>query len=296
MKLQLFSVLLLIIVLFVSVISCGDSKESITSSVPATVLTPTNQDDSNPSYEANGNESLLTIMQKVPNNISSFWIKDLNALNNDLDLQSYLESTQRNYFLDETIGVSYDKMDKLAYSPSDGIWVVTGDFILQDVGDHLSANGYIENEYNGIDVWSNTPISLIAVMDGIVMFGDIDIVHACIDIIESRSSSLYELPGALDLMTKLPQGFEVQLGVKNSSKPEGPELWGTVMSKTDSERFATTTILEFKDHEAAQNSVSDIESSFKDPRNAHMIDLQISCNEQYVSVIYLTYYKDEPQY
>jgi hypothetical protein len=87
---------------------------------------------------------------------------------------------------------------------NDIIYVLIGDLNLEDIRDALIEGDWIEDEYEGIEIWTYYDYKAIAFIDNMIVSGYTDPVEACICAYKNEEPSMYDNEDTRAVADKLP--------------------------------------------------------------------------------------------
>jgi len=100
------------------------------------------------------------------------------------------------------------------------IYVLIGDFNLEDVRDALTEEDWIEAEYEGVEIWTGGFIFAVAIIDDMIVFGFDNLVEACIRAYKNEEPSMYDNEDARAVADKLPVVPSCVVATGDYSPPE----------------------------------------------------------------------------
>lgn len=148
---------------------------------------------------------LVQVMQLAPEDAKEVGCMDIKAMVEDPDLSFAYDEVIKSLSY-EIVGV--DDTDISAYGIVEIDWestiVLFGDFNLEDVRAALEEEYFVEDEYLGVEIWTDDYEDSVAFIDSMIVSGNKDSVEACIRIHENEESSLYDNEDMRAVVDKLP--------------------------------------------------------------------------------------------
>lgn len=150
---------------------------------------------------------LIQVMKIAPEDTIVISCTDIEASAEDPDLEFMYDA-----FLENVIGNMIGGVDISDISASAvvqiidnvPVYVLIGDFNLEDIRDALIEEDWIEGEYEGVEIWTGGFISAVAVIDDMIVAGFNDSVEACIRAYKNEEPSMYDNEDARAVADKLP--------------------------------------------------------------------------------------------
>ncbi len=226
-----FSVLVIALVTIVSVVGCSSGAKEV----------------------APAKDRVLSMIQLLPTNVSSFSFLDIYALRTDKNLASEWSYINENIFGNDSVSNSINGL--CVVSPSN-IWMFEGDFTLDQLLGSTSNGSY---NYGGFNVQYGAYNSSIVLINSTAINGDDEDVRSCIDVVNGNVSSLYGNADIKSILNRLPIGYELDVWIMdNESASEnisGLLLAGASWAKSG-DNDIETTVYQFNTSDAAQQYVA----------------------------------------
>ena len=148
---------------------------------------------------------LVQVMKLAPEDTLAIGCTDIKALANDPDLEYWYDGTiDTSGYMMVDIDASDISASAAITTDLDYIFILTGDFNLEDARDALTEEDFVEGEYRGVEIWTNYYEDAVAFIDNMVIAGDKDMVEACIRIHNNEEPSMYDNEDMKAVVDKLP--------------------------------------------------------------------------------------------
>ncbi|HEY42132.1 MAG TPA: hypothetical protein G4O18_09825 [Dehalococcoidia bacterium] len=158
------------------------------------------------------------------------------------------------------------------------IFVLVGDFNLEDVRDTLEYYYFVESEYRRVEIWTDDFEYTIAFIDNMIVLGNKDTVEVCIRIHGNEESSMYDNEDMKSVADKLPAGvismvfgpdylYDIEIlagGICLRNLTSGDEVWDM------------NGWLRFDSAASAEAAMEDIEDNLSWELDATNIDAHLS--------------------
>jgi hypothetical protein len=150
---------------------------------------------------------LIRVMKIAPEDTIVISCVDVEASAEDPDLEFMYDA-----FLENVMGNMIGVVDVSDVSASavvrtiddDIIFVLIGDFNLEDIRGALIEGDWTEDEYEGIEIWTYYDYKAIAFIDNMIVSGYTDVVEACIRAYKNEEPSMYDNEDTRAVADKLP--------------------------------------------------------------------------------------------
>jgi hypothetical protein len=151
---------------------------------------------------------LVQVMKLVPEDTYVVTCSDLKQMTEDPDFTAIYNSMISSLSY-QTVGVAVSDISVLAYIETDyleDIFVLIGDFDLEEARDALTTGDFVEGEYRGIEIWTDEYEDAVAFIGNMVVSGYSDEVEACIRRHKNEESSMYDNKEMKSIAARLPSG------------------------------------------------------------------------------------------
>ncbi|UCB43005.1 MAG: hypothetical protein JSV77_11270 [Dehalococcoidales bacterium] len=150
---------------------------------------------------------LIQAIKIAPEDTIAISCLDVEAAAEDPDFEPMYD-----VFLERTMGRMISGVDVADVSASsvartidnDIVYILIGNFNLEDIRDALTDEGWIEDEYEGIEIWTGGIVFAVAVIDDMIVTGYIDSVEECVRIHKDEEPSMYDNEDTRAVADKLP--------------------------------------------------------------------------------------------
>ena len=198
-------------------------------------------------------DRVLSIMQLLPTNVSSFSFLDLYALRTEKDLASEWSYIKESIFGNDSVSNS---INGLCVVYPNGIWLFEGDFTLDQLTGGVSNGSYNYGGFNVLYGASNTSVVLI---NSTAISGYDEDVRSCIDVVAGNVSSLYGNADMKSIVSRLPIGFELDVWITDNESASG-NISGLLLMGASWTRSSgndiETDVYQFNSSDAAQQYVA----------------------------------------
>lgn len=144
-----------------------------------------------------------------------------------------------------------------------------GDFDLDGVRNELEDRDYDDDEYKGVEVWKD--YEWVALMGNLIITGSEEAVKDCIKVIKEGEDSLADDRDAGDVMHRLPTG--IWLSYSTYETYEDLEANGYSFGKKDEDTLRMTWVLRFRDEDAAEDAMEEIEDDLAEEPDFKHVDV-----------------------
>ncbi len=221
---------------------------------------------------------LVKVMKLAPEDTYSIDCTDIEAMANDTEF-AYMYDYFIDYLQYYLLGIDISDISAFGYiiTDLDSIYVLMGDFALEDIRNILIDEGYMEGEYDGVEVWTDDYEDAVAFIGNIIIGGYTDTVEACIRVHKNEEPSMYDNDDMKSVADKLSSG--VVSMVFGSDFTYGIEiLAGGVCLRNqhhDDEVLDITGWLKFDSAASAEAALEDAEDHFGHEFDAINISSQL---------------------
>jgi hypothetical protein len=155
---------------------------------------------------------LIQVMKIAPEDTIVVSCNDYEAAAEDSDWEFIYDGLETIMALEPNMRSMVGDMDTSDVSASavvittgnDIIFVLIGDFNLEDIRDALIEGNWIEDEYEGIEIWTLYDYKAIAFIDNMIVSGNKAPVEACICAHKNEEPSMYDNEYTRAVADKLP--------------------------------------------------------------------------------------------
>jgi len=155
---------------------------------------------------------LIQVMKIAPEDTIVVSCNDYEAAAEDSDWEFIYDGLETIMALEPNMRSMVGDMDTSDVSASavvittgnDIIFVLIGDFNLEDIRDALIEGNWIEDEYEGIEIWTLYDYKAIAFIDNMIVSGNTAPVEACICAHKNEEPSMYDNEDTRAVADKLP--------------------------------------------------------------------------------------------
>ena len=232
-------VLVIALVMIVSVVGCSSGAKEV----------------------APGKDRVLSIMQLLPTNVSSFSFLDLYALRTEKDLASEWSYIKESIFGNDSVSNS---INGLCMAYPNNIWMYEGDFTLDQFMGSAANGSY---NYGGFNVRYGTDNSSIVLINSTAINAYDEDVRSCIDVVNGNVSSLYGNADIKSVVDRLPSGFVLDVQILNNESVDenisGLLLVGASVAKSG-DNDIETDVYQFDTSDAAQKYVATASNESQD--------------------------------
>jgi hypothetical protein len=149
---------------------------------------------------------LTQVMKIAPEDTLVISCMDIEAAAEDPDFEFIYDALEN--IMANTIG-GMDISDISASAvvrtiDNDIVYVLIGDFNLEDISDALIEGDWIEDEYREIEIWTYYDYKATAFIDNMIISGYTDVVEACIRAYTNEEPSMYDNENTRAVADKLP--------------------------------------------------------------------------------------------
>jgi len=152
------------------------------------------------------NSNLIRVMKIAPEDTIVISYVDVEAAAEDPDLEFMYDSFVENVMGNMIGGVDVSDVSATAVMQTIDrvpVYVLIGDFNLEDIRDALIEEDWIEGEYERVEIWTGGFIFAVAIIDDMIVFGFDGAVEACIRAYKNEESSMYDNADARAVADKL---------------------------------------------------------------------------------------------
>lgn len=212
---------------------------------------------------------LLKVMKLAPRDADMVSCMDIKAMAEDPDFSFIYDDTISNLsyelFDDMDIDVSAISTYAVVETDGDSILVFIGEFDLEDIRDALMEEDFAEDEYRGVEIWTNDYENAVAFIDNMIVFSySSDIVEACIRRHKNEGSSMYDNEDMKSVADKLPAAiFQVVFG-SDSYIYEFEYLSGSICLSNEHPDDETLDISGWVRFDSAASAEATMEEDFED--------------------------------
>jgi len=152
---------------------------------------------------------LVQVMKIAPINTDMISCMDMEAIVEDPDFSytyDYIINYLSYHLLDD-IDMDISTVSAFATAETDlhSIFILVGDFNLEDIRGALEYNYFVEGEYKGIEIWTNDLLEQsLAFIDNMIVVSDITSVETCIRCHKNEDSSMYDDEDIKSVADRLP--------------------------------------------------------------------------------------------
>jgi hypothetical protein len=231
------------------------------------------------------NSYLIQVMKLAPIYTNVVSCVDIEALAEDPDFDSIYSEiiNSLSYELLDDIGLEDIVISAIsAFATVEtvrgSIFVLVGDFNLEDVRDALEYYYFVESEYRRVEIWTDDFDDAIAFIGNMIIYGDTDSVEACIRSHMNEDSSMHDEKDMKAVADKLTSGV--------ISMVFGPDFMYDVEilaggiclqnQQRDDEVLDITGWLKFDSEASAEAVMEDIEDTLSLEFDATNIDASLS--------------------
>jgi hypothetical protein len=226
------------------------------------------------------NENLsLKLMNKVPQEATSFVFWDINALRANADLMEVYddwtgrEGEELGKFGIEYPTVTYFARVRVEETEVETVKIFEGDFALADIRDKLKnpdgLNYTRQPRAEDVEMWtdSNGEGEAVALIKGAVFIGNEGIVDDCIKIYMNEKNSLQDDQYTGQITDRLPDGIMVMI-IKDGESPQYHRLLasGTVYRIRDKDTLEVRAVHMFDGEGSAEEILNEVRASWNGER------------------------------
>ena len=236
-----------------------------------------------------GDKDAIALMKKLPQGTDSFMFVDVKTLRTDDDLKDLYDNfdNQTGGMSADMFGVSADDVDAFGVA-GEMVFMMQGDFDLEDVRDGLQDMGYDKDAYEDVEIWETLGSAMVLVDDSLIIAAEGDDAKDCIDVIKGKDKSLYEASGVKDDMGKLPgDSLMVAWGGGGESffadeTYTGLEATAISMSKKNADTVQATAIMRFKDSASAKDAMDDVKADMEEDTESEVRNVKVTQDGEYI--------------
>ncbi len=210
---------------------------------------------------ASGKDRVLSIMQLLPTNVSSFSFLDTYALRTDENLATEWSYIKESIFGNDSISNS---INGLCVAYPNSVWLFEGDFTLDQLTGSTGNGSY---SYGGFNVRYDAYNGSIVLINSTAINGYDEDIRSCIDVVNGNASSLYGKADIKSIVNRLPIGYELDVWiVDNESVSEnvsGLLLEGASWTKSGDNNIETD-VYQFDSSDAAQQYIATASNESQD--------------------------------
>ena len=230
-------------------------------------------------------------LAKDPNFQISFNFTNAQQLRADDDLKDLYERFADGLQeLPEILGISIDGMSCFVVVLGVGA-LLEGDFDLNSVRDTLANSAFNDDTYGGTEVWEGMSLGYecwVALWQHVILItSDEDSLKACIDVVESGHTSLYEDKDFQDVMNRLPNGIYIDCAEHDRfflTTYDGLEFSGKSLFKEDNNTMNMTAICRFDTETAAREAMDEIPGDMADYERATWTEIHVTNDSEFLKV------------
>ena len=219
------------------------------------------------------------IMQLLPDDTDYLMYADIASLRSDRDFEDQYDDLESMFEYDlDMIGLDASDVDSVTFAVSDDYYCewtfITGDFDLDDFRDALEDDYYDEDEYRGVEIWSDGYDAYALIDDMIVYCDDEDALEDAIKrSVGEGSSSMYDDEDFADVFNQTPSGVLVGIGEGGWSEYR---CVGFSFSKASRDSVELNACFKFSSAGKAEDYERDIEDEVEYMGDVYDIDVRRS--------------------
>ena len=223
---------------------------------------------------------LVGVMKVFPHDVADFTYVDIEALAEDPDLEDMYDSLRDSLGeFEENAGIDFSDIYSIAYGYNKAgmLMIFKGEFDLNYVRLALKDQDFEEDEYEGVEIWSEDD-STVAFIKDMLVFGDTDTVKASIRVSQGKETSMYGNDDVKTVVDKLPAGI-MTLIQRVEAMPDIDALVGGVSIRKSAGGEGTLEIkgwYKFKDETSAEAALDDLEDELTDYFDTINMDCQLN--------------------
>ena len=221
------------------------------------------------------------MMKVLPDDIEYFTYFDVKSMRTDRDLRDLYDELKYEMdadSMDDETGLYFSDADAIVGAISEDYdeWVIiTGDFDFDDFRDAMEDNGYDEDEYRGVEVWSDGYDAYALINNMVVFCDNEDRIRDAIRLSIGSGSSMYDNEDYADVLSKIPAGIYVML---MQNEYEEYSYTGGTLSKVS----GADDILEFNacfkysSERRAEDDMRELEDGMEEAFDLYAVDVRQS--------------------
>lgn len=229
-----------------------------------------------PACSSGAGGALKGIMEVLPDDVSYFSYFDVEAMRTDRnyrDMYDKMRDDLGDSLLDDLGQYSRD-VDSVAFAYSEdsyAYWgVITGDLDVDEFRYAMEENGYDEDDYRDVEVWSDGYEAYSLINNMIVFVDEEDEIRSAIRLADDSAGSMYDDEDYRDVLSRLPSGVYTVLGQDDYEEYRSYGI--SIGSSGDDDVLAFTACFKFSSERRAEDNMRDLEEEMERSFDLYGID------------------------
>lgn len=241
---------------------------------------------------------LINMMKRMPEGINGFVFEDfreartLGAGELNEGYGGYLDIWEENLL---EVGINLGDVDSLVqFASYSVVFLIEGDFNLDDIREKLEEDGLNSGEYRGVEIWAagdnvgeetwEGGIIYALISSRLIAIGFEQDIDKLIGVIDEGAASIFDNNDFRDTIERLPDGLTVQCSMQWYTVIEDIIIGGfsLVMNSDGTQDF--TWVGRFNNSEAATAAIDVIINETEDFLGFGLVDMQATQDGEYVTV------------